>query len=103
MAFGTVSVSASARTVDVGFAPDLVIGWNEINGATGAPAIWISNDTSNNKTFNGSYGVTASFGGISVSGDIITFTDGGINVNNNVGGVNMYYFAIKFNKTDNPS
>lgn len=83
-------------TADLGFVPDFILGWNDGSGAAFDPIIYHIDDDGATKRFDGTHDATPR---MTVSGEKITFVDGGNSfVNNNAGGVSaMFYVALKFN------
>lgn len=102
MCWGTVAEDGTERAADVGFAPDLVIVANDVNHANHPICFWFRGMTTNNKGASGAYGAESTYGGISVSGDVVTFGAESLGGNHS-GASNIWYLAIKFNKQVNPT
>ena len=102
-AYGSSVASATGLSVDVGFAPDIVIAWNEDGAAYGDHWMWNSMSTLANK--NISTGVTETSNlRISVSTTTITFPYGSSANYPNRSGSTVYYFALDFRAAvQNPS
>ena len=95
-AFGSVACDTNDRTVDVGFEPDIIVGWNSNAGLYAV--LYSASDSSIVKNLATGAPITNSGATqeISVSGDVITFHVGTVNVNRTSVGT-MFYIAIGTN------
>jgi hypothetical protein len=96
-AYGSATTSSSGLSVDVGFAPDIIIAWNDAGTTNGDLWMWSSTHTTANKNIcSGIYEGTNLR--ISVSSNTITFpySASGNYPNRNTGSNVMHYFAFNF-------
>jgi len=101
-AYGTAVGEGADLSIDVGFAPDVVIGWNTLGGTNENRYLWLwfSADSSSNKCIT-TGGYVESQTHISVTDTTIKFPNTGhVNVNT----FTMFYFAFNFRASvQNPS
>jgi len=96
-AYGNGTGSGSNQTANVGFAPDLVVAWNDTNG--NSTQMWLrTGGTAFNKNLADGTTYTGGNMRITVSGTTITFVSNADDTYPNETGTAAYhYFALKFN------
>ena len=97
--FGVGTASGSEQSKDISFAPDFIIIWNDISTTSHPLQFWMTGMGSNTKKSGG--GVEAD-PPVTVSSTTLTFPTGKES-GNHTNATYYYYFAVKFNKQNDPA